>query len=124
VDELYSQLVLHQQDYQNIRNCLEHGDSSNDVRAGYRDWKPRRIFYSDVLILSYIKKRSGETDFNSLHICNDDFGSFFCESLADCFSEARATSGDDCYLAFKAGAENFRFTCHIVCCMRGRFGNV
>ena len=31
---MYLQLVHHQRDYQNIRNYLEHGDSSNDVKRG------------------------------------------------------------------------------------------
>jgi hypothetical protein len=51
-------------------------------------------------------------EFDLLHICNNDFCSFFREPLANCFSEARATACDDRYLALKAGAEDFLFSGH------------
>jgi hypothetical protein len=55
-----------------------------------------------------------QTDRHLLHVCNNDFCSFFCETLADCFSEARASACDNCYFALKACAENFWFAAHVV----------
>jgi len=54
---------------------------------------------------------------NVLHVCNNDFTSFLGEAFTDSFSETRATSCDNGYLAFKAVTEDLgvRVQCvHVV----------